>query len=209
MAAAIPVLIARSRPASVQRTVTPSVWPVALDDAKRQIRISSDDEDTLIQGYIEAATEYCQQYQWAQYITASFAQRSDFFPPSIAPITLYRAPLDLSVNQVVIQYLDPSGNTQTFSSTLYKVDPYIVPPLIVPAYGQFWPVPRWHINDVTVTYDAGYGATASTVPAPIRQAIMMLVSHWFWNREASGTAMGQVEYSVKALLDLNGYRTFI
>lgn len=202
---AIPSLLATSRPASVVQTSTNTDYPVTLDEAKAQVRVTGSDEDPLIQGYIAAATEYVQGYQWSQLITATFVQRQDFFPPSISPISLYRNP-----NPVVtsIQYLDTGGVTQTLDPTLYVVDPYIVPALIVPAYTKFWPTSRWHINDVTVTYTAGYGASGAAVPQVTKQAILLLVSQWYWNREATSSPMSEAAFAVKALLDLNSYRTF-
>lgn len=201
----IPTMIARSRPASVVRTVTPSVWPVSLDDIKAQIRVTSDDEDVLLQSYIEAATEYCQRYQWSQLITGTFVQRQDFFPPSLTAITLYRNPV---VSVASVTYIDTNGVTQTMDPTTYVVDNYIVPALIVPAYTRFWPVARWHINDVTVTYDAGFGATAESVPAMTRQAIRMLCAYWWKNRESAGNVGKELEFATTRLLDINSYRTF-
>lgn len=200
----IPALVSSSRPASVQRTVAPTGDVVTLEDAKLQARVSGSDEDTLIQGYINTAVRFAELYQWSQLLTATFVQRMDFFPPSVSPIELYRNP---NPSVTSIQYIDTAGNTQTLDPTLYVVDPYIVPALVLPAYTKFWPTTRWHINDVTVTYTAGYGAMKD-VPDETKQAILLLVSHWYWNREATGTATDQIEFSVKALLDLNSYRTF-
>ncbi len=194
-----------SRPSSVQMTVDPApIYPVTLDQAKKQLRIDSDDEDDLIQGYIAAATEYAQQYCWAQFITAAFVERRDFFPASIGPMQLARNP-NPSVTSV--QYLDTGGVLQTLPSTNYVVDPYIVPALIVPAYATYWPTTRWHINDVTVTYTAGYGASQDNVPQEIRQAILLKVSQLFWARGENGLSTGSDE-AIKALLDLRSFRTF-
>lgn len=53
-----------------------------------------------------------------------------------------------------------------------------------------------------VAYVAGYGTNAADVPAPIRHAILMLVGHWFANREAIavGVAPSVVPLGVEALL---------
>lgn len=209
MIAAIPQLVATSRPPSVQMTVAPGPESsvLDLDDVKLHLRVSGTDEDTLIQSLIDAATQYAQDYQWSQLCTASFVQRQDFFPPSISPIRLQRNPLNLTTNAVVIQYIDTGGTTQTLDPTLYVTDQYIVPALVVPAYTKFWPTTRWHINDVTINYDAGYGLPKD-VPAATKQAILLLIAQWYRNREATGTATAEIAFSVKALLDLNSYRTF-
>lgn len=204
---AIPQLIARSRPASVQMTVAPDpgLLAVYLDDAKLQCRISTDDEDSLILSYLQAAIEYVQGYQWSQLLTATFVQRQDFFPPALTAIELYRNP---NATVTSLTYIDTAGNTQTLvQGTDFTVDNYIVPALVLPQYTHYWPAARWYVNDVTVTYTAGYGAPAD-VPAATKQAIMLLVSQWYWNREAAGAEMSEAPFAVKALLDLNSYRRF-
>ena len=56
-----------------------------------------------------------------------------------------------------------------------------------------------------VEYSAGYGDAAADVPQALRQAILLLVGHWYAQREAAATAnMAEVPYAVRALCD--GYR---
>ena len=185
-------------------TVAPTDTAVTLDDVKLHVRVSGNDEDTLLSALIDAATQFVQEYQWSQLCTATFVQRQDFFPPSISPIRLSRNPLQTISS---IQYIDTSGTTQTLDPTLYVTDPYIVPALVVPIYARFWPTTRWHINDVTITYTAGFGS-AKDVPAATKQAMLLLIGQWYRNREAAGTATNDIAYSVKSLLDLNSYRNF-
>lgn len=201
----IPFLIAMSRPSSVQMTVAPDpVYPVTLEQVKQQLRIDNTDEDVLLQGFIAAATEYAQGYTWSQFITATFVERRDYFPAAISPMQLARNP---SPSVTSIQYIDTAGVTQTLDPSLYVVDPYIVPALIVPAYTRFWPTTRWHVNDVTVTYTAGYGSIPESVPQEIRQAILLKVSQLFWGRGENGVSKGSDE-TIKTLLDLRSFRTF-
>ena len=42
------------------------------------------------------------------------------------------------------------------------------------------------LDAVQVTFVAGYGASASDVPAAIRVALWMLAAHWYSNREGQG-----------------------
>lgn len=193
------------KPESVVVSTAPTDYPVTLDEAKLHARISGSDEDSEIQNLIAAATAYVQEYQWSQLISATHVMRLDRFPCGKA-IELWPNPVQ-SVTSV--QYVDTSGNTQTLAaSTNYTADVYSKPARIVPAYTLPWPATRCYINDVTVTYVTGWGASGASVPITTRQAILLLVGHWFRNREATGTAAGDISFAVKALLDLNSYRTF-
>lgn len=200
----VPAIVASSRPSSIQMTVAPTSYPVELEDVKRHLRIDHNEEDSLIQAYIGAATEYCQEYTWSQLITATFVERRDYFPPSISPIQLQKNP-NVSVSS--IQYIDTGGTTQTLDSSLYVIDPYIKPALIVPAYTKFWPTTRWHVNDVIVTYTAGYGADSTTVPQEIKLALILKVAQFYWARGDTG-ASNQSDITIKSLLDLKSFRTF-
>jgi len=58
---------------------------------------------------------------------------------------------------------------------------------------------------VRVTYTAGYGATAASVPQAIRQAMILMVGHWYAQREtASPVELREVPHAAEALL--NCYR---
>ena len=53
-----------------------------------------------------------------------------------------------------------------------------------------------------VTFTAGYGAAATDVPAPIRTAILLMVSHWFHNREAVGDgSLAELPMGASALVE--------
>ncbi len=62
---------------------------------------------------------------------------------------------------------------------------------VSPAFGDVWPSGRIAADAIRLQYQAGYvapsGATLpppNPVPAPIRQAMLMLISHWYNHRDA-------------------------
>jgi uncharacterized phiE125 gp8 family phage protein len=57
------------------------------------------------------------------------------------------------------------------------------------------------MNPICVTYKAGW-TTAALVPQTIRQAMLLLIGHWYENREEAltGTISRSIEFGVKALL---------
>jgi len=103
-----------------------------------------------------------------------------------------------------ITYVDIGGTTQTWSSSLYDVDIYSKPGRIRPKWGETWPSIRSQMNAIAMTYTCGYGATAASVPAPIRQAMLLLIGHWYENREAVviGNVLGfrEIPIAVESLL---------
>jgi len=72
-------------------------------------------------------------------------------------------------------------------------DPVSVPPRLVRT-GVIWPQPGKAANGIEIDFTAGYGAAASDVPAPLRQAVLLLVAHWYENREP--IAVGSPEMAV-------------
>ena len=101
-------------------------------------------------------------------------------------LQLHGMPL-LSVSSV--QYKDFTGTYQTISPSLYLYDQItpgstlVGPSRISPQYGQTWPVPEPVIDSVHIQYVCGYGTDYTSVPENLKQAIKMLVSYWYVNRE--------------------------
>lgn len=183
---------------SITRTVAPTQTPVSLDELKSRLRIAGNEFDSELMMYLDAATDYCQEYQWAQFCTATFVERYDRFP---CRFELMRNPVS-SVSSIT--YVDSGSTVITLTAdTDYTVDIYSKPCRIVPAYTKSWPATRGHINDVVVTYVAGYG-TNEDVPDEIRQAIIIKVSQLY---EACGDQKS-VDMAIHSLLDKRSFRVF-
>ncbi len=67
-----------------------------------------------------------------------------------------------------------------------------------------WPQPGKVANGIEIDFTAGYGATPSHVPAPIRQALLLLVAHWYERRDPIevGSPETVIPQPVSQLLDL-------
>ncbi len=175
----------------------PTDTPVTIDDVKLQLRYTSNDLDAAFSRALSAAIEYCQEYQWAQYCTATYVDRFDRFSQVLEP---QRNPVS-SVTSV--QYVDTSGTTQTLvANTDYTVDTSSKPCRITPAYTKCWPATRGHLNDVTITYVAGYGA-ANDVPAEIKQAVILKAVQQFEACDSS-----KMDSVISMLLDKRSFRVF-
>ncbi len=134
----------------------------------------------------------------------SWRQTVDHCWPPVIGLTL--PPLK-SVDSVM--YIDANGAEQTLSPSLYRVTgagSWLTE--ISPACGQSWPSVRWQTEAIWVTFTAGYGTGAEDVPAPLLQAIRLLVGHWYQNREAVnvGNITGEIPLGVRTLL--SPYKVF-
>lgn len=185
---------------SITRTVAPTQTPVSLDELKAALKITHGDMDATLQLYLLAATDYCQEYQWAQYVTATFVERFDRFPSVFRP---QRCPL---ASVTSLAYVDTAGASQTLTvTTHYTVDIYSKPGRIVPAYNYSWPATYGHVNDVTLTYTAGYGAPAD-VPDEIKHAILLKAAQQYGDCDAGGNSA--MDMAIHSLLDKRSFRVF-
>lgn len=164
---------------SVLRTVEPTSEPVTLTEAKAHCRIDTTADDTLVSSLITAARAWCESRIGQCLMPATYRLKLDRFCGH--EIELPYPPLTAVSS---IAYVDSAGSAQTLSSALYAVDTDSKPGRVSPVYAEVWPTTREQLQAITITYTAGY-ASASVVPQSIKQAILLLVGHWYENREAS------------------------
>lgn len=184
---------------ALKRTVEPACHPVTLAQAKAQCRVDGSDEDAVFTGLIGAATSWVERKIGRSLITQEWRYTRDSFPRYL--LCLPMPPLQADASEdVTITYYDTNGTSTTLDDAEYTVDADSEPARIEPETS--WPATEERIAAVTVTYTAGYGNSPEDVPMPIRQAILLLVGHWYQNREdvVTGTITGQLENSVDALL---------
>lgn len=182
----------------------PTVEPVTLTEVKAQLRIDGTDEDTYLELLISAARDYIEQYTARALLNQTWYAYLDKFPTTREVIYLPKSPLS-SVSS--IKYTDNDGVTQTWGSSNYVVDAQTSSPARISlAYNTAWPTSvRPQANAVVIEFVAGYGATAASLPAGIRQAALILIAHWYENREAVviGSTGSSVPMSCESLLSLH------
>ncbi|TFE30832.1 head-tail connector protein [Cohnella luojiensis] len=165
--------------AGLKLITPPATEPVTLGEIKDQLRIDQDDAslNATLEPLITAAREWCEGYQNRVYITQTLELALDAWPCT-AWIELPRPPLK---NVTSLVYTDNEGTATTWDPANYVVDEYSFVAKLVCSIG--WPSVRLaKVNGVKVRYVAGYGA-ATDVPKKIKQAITLLVSHWFEHGE--------------------------
>jgi uncharacterized phiE125 gp8 family phage protein len=160
---------------------------VTLAEAKAQLRITDSANDMMIQAVIDAAVAQLDPALGGWLGQALRPQtweiRRNWFPYSCWPrdqhIPLSYPPL-LTVDSVT--YIDGNGVQQTL---IEDTDFRVLnrggqgKASIAPIYGGVWPLSvRCDPESVKIRYTAGYEiATADLLPAPIKQAVLLMVKH--------------------------------
>lgn len=177
----------------------PADEPVDVAAAKEQLAIADaiSYHDAHLESLIKAARVYVEGRTGLQLLLATYDLVLDRFPVG-RTIYVPQPPLQ-SVTS--IQYRDAAGQTQTLDAALYRVSTARQPGRIVRASSVSWPIVEDAADAVTIRYVCGH-STPADVPETIRRAILMIVAHWFTNREAvlTGTISKEIELAVSALL---------
>ena len=167
----------------------PKAQPVRIDAVKNLGRITTNTDDTLIEGFISTATEQAELFTGRSFITRTLQITLDRFPRNLAatpwwngtiqgpvsflqgypdPIFLPSAPIQ-SVTGIAT--FDETDAETTVDPTTYRVD--TVTGRILLRQDQYWPTGLRNVEAVQITYVAGYGDSAASVPQSICNAIMM------------------------------------
>lgn len=183
---------------SLLEVAGPEKEPVTLDEVKAHLHLDGDAEDGWLKGAIAAARQYAEGFQGRTYTTRMLRLSLERWPRCGA-IYLPRPPLQ-SVESVT--YTLEDGIEQTLDPSLYIVDTTSEPGAIHLHPGASWPSePLRPGLPVTIEYTAGYGEPEA-VPAQVRHSLLLLIGHWFANREAVvvGTVTRELEFTTEALL---------
>lgn len=183
-------------------TSPPGVEPVTVADAKAHMRIDHDSEDVLIASLVLTSRLHIETALSLALITQSWMITLDRWPQG--PIVeLPLAPLQSVTN---VRVRDAAGNTATVPDTAYLVDMASRPPSIV------WnnaprPVPGTAANGIEIDISVGFGDDATSVPAPLKHAILMLTAHWYEHRDPGeiGSETARIPDAVSSLI--NPFRT--
>lgn len=168
--------------------VTPPALPaVSVDELRVHARLDDTGDDVDLITKIEAAIQYVEQATGRALITRTVRETSDGWPESgkqllaVAPV---QAVASVTVNGTV---LTTSAYTQVGDNLI---------------------ISGGATGSVVVTYTAGYGSTPASVPADLRQAVLMVAAHWLRTREGvtveGDQVLTELPHSVTAVLGRRG-----
>lgn len=185
----------------------PAIEPITLADVKVQLGIETDDtaSDVTITRRITEARQWAEAYARLALIEQTQEIRLDGFRERI-PL-----PTQPLISIVSVAYVDINGDLQTVDSADYVADDFSLEASLRPAYGLCWPSARNESNAVRIQYKAGYGTTAASVPALIREALLLLVGHWmnYQPQAESGAGIYRVPFAIKDMLDVYAVRKIV
>jgi len=163
------------------KLITPAAAePVSLAEAKLQLRVDVSDDDVLITGLITAAREAVETITRRALVTQTWELVLDEFPGG----SQVEMPLPPLQSITSIKYKVAAGTESTFASSSYVVDTDSAPGRVVLDDGASWPGDDlYEASAVRIRFVAGYGATGAAAPQSIRQAMLLMIGHWYESRE--------------------------
>lgn len=177
---------------ALTQSVAPAIEPVTLGEAKSFLRVDGTHDDAVITSlittsrlHIETALDLALISQtWV--MTAPAPLDGELAVPlwPIGSLTVARWRLsDGSAREIELASLELASAER-------------------PAHVSGFAVPLEADARVEIEFQAGFGASADAVPAPIRHALQMLIAHWYENREPVmvGTSATKIPQAVSNLL---------
>jgi uncharacterized phiE125 gp8 family phage protein len=181
----------------------PAVEPVTLADAKVYLRVAIDDDDAVIAALISAARSHIEAQTKRALITQTWRLIRDCWPPD-GRIAVVPAPLR---SVAAARVYDAGGSAHAIDTGVFVADKAAAPAVL-----SFVP---WTLTEpgrvtagVEIDVEVGYGGAPANVPESLRQALLLLVAHWYENRGmiAIGQTVAVLPMAVAALIA--PYRVF-
>ena len=166
---------------------------ITLPEAKDHLRIDGDDQDSYVQMLIDGARAWIEQ----AYGLYPEPRRIPRWYTSLPPQGLLLGVQPVR-DVVSVEYSD-GQTTQALDSDQYRVIPNGW--VLAPTAGATWPVVTGSTGAVQVLLDVGYPDRAS-LDQNIRMAGLLLIGHWYRNRESVsvGASVDEMPLGASALL---------
>jgi len=137
-------------------------------------------QDPYLSALITVARRQAESITKRRFITQQWQQMLDWWPIGIT-FRLLLPPIQ-SVQSV--QYYDQNSTLQTLDPTTYEVSYTQQAARVSLLNGFWWPTLRiMKLDPVVINFTTGYGDTAASVPQGIKQAMLLMIAHWYNQRE--------------------------
>jgi uncharacterized phiE125 gp8 family phage protein len=175
----------------------PAVEPVTLADAKSYLRVAHSDDDAVIAALIAGARSHVEAQTRRALITQTWRLIRDAWPPD-GRVAVVPAPLR---SVLAARVYDAGGNPHAIDTTVFVADKGAAPAILAFAPGTLTD-PGRAAAGIEIDIEVGYGAAPANVPETLRQALLLLVAHWYENRGliAVGQAVAVLPMPIAALI---------
>lgn len=173
----------------------PAAEPLTLAEARAFLRVETADDDDVIAALVAGARLHIEAQTRRALITQSWRVVLDEWPAS-ERIEVRPAPLQAVT---AARVLDADGNAQALDVQSFvpvlNGSALAFVPWAVPAPGRI-------AAGIELDVRVGHGDAANNVPEPLRQALRLLVAHWYENRglTAAGHEVAVLPASVSSLI---------
>lgn len=176
----------------------PLVEPVSLVDAKLHLKVDTDADDTLISNLIVTARQHIETMTQSVLINQTWRIYFDRWSPDnqmllpVRPIT----------SVILLKTFSDQDVPSTIDPSHYYADLVSSSPKLILRSSRTWAKPQRVANGIEIEVIAGFGSSASDVPHPLKQAVLILLAHWYENRqiECAGLPAKDLGSALQSLL---------
>ena len=156
----------------------PAIEPISLAEAKQFLRVEHDADDALIDALIAAARAAVEAASRRKLILQTWRIALDRWPAS-GRVVVHVVPLRALL---AARVLKADGSATALDAGAFILDTVSAPGLI--AYQRANVAePGRALAGIELDVSVGYGATAASVPEPLRQAIRLLIARAYEHRD--------------------------
>lgn len=164
----------------LKQTVEPTKSPVTLEEQKLHSYVKITNDDTLIQSMIDTSTSQLEDYTGLQLEDATYVQTLNEWSNEI---TLLKSPAKSITS---IQYYDEDNNLQTLDSSIYALDDFSLPSVLIQNENTTLPNLKNKQNSILITYVAGVDNSGTITPKQketLKAWIKLQTATYYENRE--------------------------
>lgn len=173
---------------SLKLLSAPVVEPVSEAEVLGHLRLDASGESALLDRLTATARRQVESWTGRALITQSWRWSLDRWPRGRNGIlTLPRPPFQ-SIDQILL--IDAQGQSAVWDAQSYDVDAGDEPARLFLRAGRLPPQPGRKVAGIAIEFTCGYGIAGANVPEPVRQAILMLIAHYYENRELAAPTDG-------------------
>ena len=162
----------------------PGAEPLTLAQAKAYLRVDHDAEDALIADLIASARGLVEDYLQRCLITRRLVERLDRWGERARCGAFILKRPDVQIIHSIKTY-DSGGAAGIFNPSFWRLDAASAPSRILLNNGGV-PIPGRTRQGIEIDFSCGYGNAPEDVPAPIRNALLILIADRFERREGDG-----------------------